>query len=145
MATKEPKKKAKTPGRNPRSTGNYLVVATCCTAPVCPLKAYDFVFVYKLKEYTSNSFSFIFISPFFCAVLSSNIDYHYLIFSLGSLLPKDACKSCRSRQELSIESLFRTKILIQTSTCLHASIQPRTSLSKFAGGSIELAITHSPP
>ena len=46
VATKEPKKKAKTPGGNPRSTGNYLVVATCCTAPVCPLKIYAFFHVY---------------------------------------------------------------------------------------------------
>ena len=39
-----------------------------------------------------------------------------------------ACKSCRSRQELSNEIAIQTSIDLQNS----ASIQPRTSLSKFA-------------
>ena len=50
----------------------------------------------------------------------------FMVFLLDSKGAK-ACISCRSRQELSNE------IAIQTNICLQnlASIQPRTSLSKF--------------
>ena len=40
-----------------------------------------------------------FFQPSICKILQKY--FHYLIFNLGSFLPKDACKSCRSRQELS--------------------------------------------
>ena len=42
------------------------------------------------------------------SMFSSSIHFQYLIFNLGSFLPKDACKSDRSRQELSNEYLVST-------------------------------------
>ena len=60
--------------------------------------------------------------------------FYYYTFSLfhfrfGSFLPKThKCKSCRARQELSNEYTYRTNIYLQKS----ASIQPSTSLAKFA-------------
>ena len=55
--------------------------------------------------------------PSFCTILNTTIHFHYPIFNFGSFLPGDACKSDRSRQELSNENWLRTL----------ASIQPRTS------------------
>ena len=39
-------------------------------------------------------------------VLSTSIHFHYVIFNFSSVLPKDACKSDRSRQVLSNDYLF---------------------------------------
>ena len=41
----------------------------------------------------------------FCIIPLISIHFHYFIFNFGSFLPKDACKSDRSRPELSNEYL----------------------------------------
>ena len=46
-------------------------------------------------------------------MLVTSIHFHYLIFNLGYFLPEDACKSCRSRRELSNEYLL-AKIGVDT-------------------------------
>ncbi len=73
----------------------------------------------------------------------------FLVFRLDSESAK-ACKSCRSRQELSNEYFLatfglkaRTYLLACLLACLLASIQPRTGLSKFANFCQKLANTPS--
>ena len=56
-----------------------------------------------------NQFSFTYTHFYLACFLyyteSNSIHFHHLIFNLGSFLPKDACKSDGSRQELSNEHL----------------------------------------
>ena len=65
---------------------------------------------------------------------STSIHLHDLIFNFGSFLPKDACKSDRSRQCPFFSISFSNQIAIPTSIWLRDSIQPRTSPLKLSEG-----------
>ena len=58
---------------------------------------------------------------FFCVILNTHVQY--IIFNVGSFLPKDAYVNL-----VDLAKSFPTSIYLQKS----ASTQPRTSLSKFA-------------
>ena len=77
---------------------------------------------------------------YYSRIFSSSIYFDYLIFNIASFLQKDACKSDRSRQEVSNEYLvakfgFDTDELpldIEENAVLLSFFLPRTNPLKFA-------------
>ena len=59
-----------------------------------------------IQKVQRNANLIFYFSFFLCIILSTRIHVLYFMFNLGSFLLKDACKSDRSRQELS-KSLFQ--------------------------------------
>ena len=76
-----------------------------------------FMVFYWIPKVQRNANLIFYFAFFLCIILSTRIHVLYYMFNLGSFLLKDACKSDRSRQELSDLILIQKSIYYLIFTC----------------------------